>query len=137
MDDNTLNNTNTIGEEESPLTENDTAAGNGSPNVHEQDAETDSDHLVNAILDRLGVSPNTAAAAKAIIETIKTAKSPNENFVRLIVNALKHDEDIKNAEAAGYIRGRNEVIDEACNNNAKQDAKPVNFPIYRKRSFWD
>ena len=92
---------------------------------------------VGEILKQLGVSDNIATSARALLDTIKDGKAPGENFVKLIVNALNHDEDIKNAEAAGYLRGRNEVIEMASTVDNDQEPTPVNFPIYRKRSFWD
>ena len=88
-------------------------------------------------MERLGVSESIATSARAILDTIEAGKAPGENFVKLIVNALNHDDDIKNAEAAGYLRGRNEAIDQAISLNDDQQPKPVNFPVYRKRSFWD
>lgn len=92
---------------------------------------------VGEILERLGVSDSVAASTRALLDTVKGGKAPGENFVKLIVSALSHDEDIKNAEAAGYLRGRNEVIEAATKADNDQEPTPVNFPIYRKRSFWD
>lgn len=92
---------------------------------------------VGEILEQLGVSDSVAASTRALLDTIKDGKAPGENFVKLIVSALSHDEDIKNAEAAGYLRGRNEVIEAATMADNDQEPTPVNFPIYRKRSFWD
>lgn len=105
------------------------------PNQEPQQ-ETERDEVAK-ILERLGVSESIATSARAILDTIEAGKAPGENFVKLIVNALNHDDDIKNAEAAGYLRGRNEAIDQAISLNDDQQPKPVNFPIYRKRSFWD
>ena len=101
---------------------------------HDNDA-TQQD-AVTAILEKLGVSEGIATSARAIIDSLETGKTPGENFIKLIVNALNHDEDIKNAEAAGYLRGRNEVIETATKVD-ESAPKPVNFPVYRKRSFWD
>lgn len=137
MDDNTQPINDAVNDEdapvimEEPLAQDDTTA-----QVQECDTEPAGDNLVGTILGKLGVSESTATAAKAIIDALETTKAPTESFVKLIVNALNHDEDIKNAEAAGYLRGRNEVI-EAATKPEDQDTKPVNFPIYRKRSFWD
>jgi hypothetical protein len=105
--------------------------------VQEQQLEEQQPDTVAAILERLGVSDSIATSARAIIDGIEAGKTPGENFVKLIVNALNHDEDMKNAEAAGYLRGRNEVIEAASKLNDDQHPNPVNFPIYRKRSFWD
>ncbi|MBR5085528.1 MAG: hypothetical protein IKX31_00810 [Muribaculaceae bacterium] len=93
--------------------------------------------MVDKILEKLGVSQSIANSARAIIDSVEPGKTPGENFIKLIVGALNHDEDIKNAEAAGYLRGRNEVIEAASKLADEQAPKPVNFPIYRRRSFWD
>ena len=83
------------------------------------------------------MSQSIANSAKAIIDSIEPGKTPSESFVKLIVGALNHDEDLKNAEAAGYLKGRNEVIEAANKLAEEQTPKPVNFPVYRRRSFWD
>ncbi len=108
----------------------------GLDSVQETQAEPAAD-AVASILERLGVSESVATSARAILDTIEAGKTPGENFVKLIVNALNHDEDVKNAEAAGYVRGRNEAIDAATTLNDNQQPTPVNFPVYRKRSFWE
>ena len=92
---------------------------------------------VESILTALGVSESVQASARAILEPIEKGVAPGESIVRLVVNALRHDEDVKNAEAEGYLRGRNEVIDAASKTRDQQGPQPVNFPIYRKTSFWE
>ena len=92
---------------------------------------------VERILTALGVSESVQASARAILEPIEKGVAPGESIVRLVVNALRHDEDVKNAEAEGYLRGRNEVIDAAIKTRDQQGPQPVNFPIYRKTSFWE
>ena len=92
---------------------------------------------VERILTALGVSESVQASARAILEPIEKGVAPGESIVRLVVNALRHDEDVKNAEAEGYMRGRNEVIDAASKTRDQQGPQPVNFPIYRKTSFWE
>lgn len=92
---------------------------------------------VESILTALGVSESVQASARAILEPIEKGVAPGESIVRLVVNALRHDEDVKNAEAEGYLRGRNEVIDVASKTRDQQGPQPVNFPIYRKTSFWE
>ena len=92
---------------------------------------------VERILTALGVSESVQASARAILEPIEKGVAPGESIVRLVVNALRHDEDVKNADAEGYLRGRNEVIDAASKTRDQQGPQPVNFPIYRKTSFWE
>ena len=92
---------------------------------------------ISDIIDSMNLSDSIATSAKAILEPLEKGAAPGENMVKLIVNALNHDEDVKNAETAGYLRGRNEVIDEASKACDEREPQPVNFPIYSKRSFWD
>ncbi len=62
----------------------------------------------------------------------------NERVVTLLAQGLKHDEDVKNAETAGYIRGRNEKIDLMTRPDREvETTEPASFPRYRRRSVWD
>jgi len=107
------------------------------PETHREPQQQPKRDEVDHVLEQLGVSESIATSARAILDTIKGGEAPGENFIKLIVNALNHDDDVKNAEAAGYLRGRNEAIDAATGLNDDQQPAPVNFPVYRKRSFWD
>ena len=60
---------------------------------------------VESILTALGVSESVQASARAILEPIEKGVAPGESIVRLVVNALRHDEDVKNAEAEGQDTG--------------------------------
>ena len=110
--------------------------------VKEQEApstaanETQQESTIDNILSTLGVSDSVATSAKAILDPIVKGDTPTQGLVALVVKALSHDDDVKNAEAAGYLRGRNETI-EVANKFDDKEPQPVNFPIYRKRSFWD
>ena len=56
----------------------------------------------------------------------------------MLAQALNRDEDLKNADAAGYVRGRNEKIDIVNRfDGGETETRPVNFPLYNKRGFWD
>ena len=92
---------------------------------------------IGEMLDALGVTPSIAATARAIIEPLQNGGTPSRSVVQLIVQAINHDEDVKNAEAAGYLRGRNEKIEAATAACNDKEPQPVNFPVYRRRSFWD
>ena len=92
---------------------------------------------IDEILDSMGVSESIATSTRAILEPFENGGAPSKSIVKLIVQALNHDEEMKNAEAAGYIRGRNETIEMATKPNNEKDSQPVNFPVYRRRSFWD
>ena len=71
---------------------------------------------VERILTALGVSESVQASARTILEPIEKGVAPGESIVRLVVN---------------------EVIDAASKTRDQQGPQPVNFPIYRKTSFWE
>ena len=92
---------------------------------------------VQQLLEKLGVSESIAASARVIVQSLREGNATSESLVKLVVQALRHDEDLKDAETQGYLRGRNEVIAAATSVPADKSPRPLNFPIYTKRSFWD
>ena len=92
---------------------------------------------VQHLLEKLGVSESVAASARVIVQSLREGNASSESIVKLVVQALRHDEDLKNAETQGYLRGRNEVITAASTAPDDKSPRPLNFPIYTKRSFWD
>ena len=92
---------------------------------------------VQHLFQELGVSESLAASARVIVQSLREGNASNESVVKLVVQALRHDEDLKNAETQGYLRGRNEVIAAASSSPDDKSPRPLNFPIYTKRSFWD
>ena len=99
-------------------------------------AESPQHDEVQQLLEKLGVSESIATSARVIVQSLREGNATNESVVKLVVQALCHDEDLKNAETQGYLRGRNEVIAASAPPDDKLP-RPVNFPIYTKRSFWD
>ena len=102
---------------------------------HDDDA-TQPD-TVATILEKLGVSESIAASARVIVQSLREGSATSESLVRMVVQSLRHDEELKNAETQGYLRGRNEVIAAATTPPGDKSPRPLNFPIYTKRSFWD
>lgn len=92
---------------------------------------------VQHLLQELGVSESIATSARVIVQSLREGSASNESIVKLVVQSLRHDEDLKNAETQGYLRGRNEVIAAASTPPDDKSPRPLNFPIYNKRSFWD
>ena len=92
---------------------------------------------VQQLLEKLGVSESIATSARVIVQSLREGNASSESIVKLVVQALRHDEDLKNAETQGYLRGRNEVIAAASSAPDDKSPRPLNFPIYTKRSFWD
>ncbi len=114
--------------------ENTTTATAASTPVAPQD--TPREKIIDETVQKLQLDDATAAAVRQILEPVDSGL--NSNLVTLIATAIRHDDDVKNAETARYLRGRNEKI-EILNRIDDTDAEttPVNFPQYHKRSFWD
>ena len=96
----------------------------------------DNGKIIDETVQRLNLDDATAAAVRQILAPVDGGL--NSNLVTLIATAIKHDDDVKNAETAGYLRGRNEKIDIVNRiDETEAETMPINFPRYNKRSFWD
>ena len=94
--------------------------------------------MVAEAAKQLGLSDAIASVVEEVLAPLEHGRL-SRNVVKLIAQAIGRDEDLKNAEAAGYLRGRNEKI-ELMNRTAEPpeaEVKPAAFPRYAKRSFWD
>ena len=94
--------------------------------------------MVSQTAKQLGLSDAIASVVEEVLAPLEHGRL-SQNVVKLIAQAIGRDEDLKNAEAAGYLRGRNEKI-ELVNRTAsppEAEVKPAAFPRYAKRSFWD
>lgn len=82
-------------------------------------------------------SPSTQERVDALISQIRTGEVGTD-AIQILSNGINHDEDVKNAETEGYLRGRNEKI-AATTGVTEEDAevKPATFPRYHRRSVWD
>ena len=61
------------------------------------------------------------------------------DMLATLARGITHDTDVKNADATGYLRGRNEKIEAVLQPAEEEDspqATPV-FPRYCRRSIWD
>lgn len=63
----------------------------------------------------------------------------DEATMGILRHAVNHDEEVRNAETEGYLRGRNEKIDLATRPEPMEEpaAEPATFPRYHRRSVWD
>ena len=95
--------------------------------------------MVAETAKRLGLSDAIASVVEEVLTPLEHGHL-SQNVVKLIAQAIGRDEDLKNAEAAGYLRGRNEKIElmnRAAVEPPETEPKPALFPRYAKRSFWD
>ena len=107
--------------------ESDTSPVTTGNEQREPQAEATQSSLDDIIGD-MNISGSVAATAKAILEPLEKGTAPSKSIVELIVKALNHDEDVKNADAAGYLRGRNETIDAATRAIAEKEPQPTTYP---------
>ena len=89
-------------------------------------------------ITELGLDEATAASLTELTQGLR----PDEvsaDLLATIARGITHDDDVQNADAAGYLRGRNEKI-EAVLHPQPQDEEPQGqpvFPRYCRRSIWD
>lgn len=63
-----------------------------------------------------------------------------DEVLTTLAQGIAHDEDVKNADAAGFLRGRNEKIETVMHQHPDHDVEPQStpvFPRYCRRSVWD
>ncbi|MGM9869629.1 MAG: hypothetical protein ACI30R_08410 [Sodaliphilus sp.] len=92
---------------------------------------------MNDITPTAAESHTTQERVDALISQIKTGEV-SADAIQILSQGITHDEDVKNAETEGYLRGRNEKIATATG-VPEEDAevKPATFPRYHRRSVWD
>ena len=88
---------------------------------------------------KMGLSAATAQQVQRMLQPIAHGEV-DDAVINLLALSLSRDEDLKNADAEGYRRGRNEKIDlltRPMNALDDPDAHPSQFPRYNRRSIWD
>ena len=94
------------------------------------------------LIDRARAMGLEDGAAQQLSELTQGIHSEEISDALLTALALgiTHDEDVQNADAAGYLRGRNEKIEAVLHPQPQDEedthATPV-FPRYCRRSIWD
>lgn len=72
-----------------------------------------------------------------IIQQIRTGEV-SDDARQILSQGITHDDDVRNAETEGYLRGRNEKIETATSVPKEDTAtEPAAFPRYHRRSVWD
>ena len=86
----------------------------------------------------LGVDEQTASQLNELTNGMDSdAVSPD--LLATLARGVTHDTDVQNADAAGYLRGRNEKIEAVLHPEPEEESPqstPV-FPRYCRRSIWD
>lgn len=97
-----------------------------SPTLAEQIAAMGLEQDVNERLTQLTRGMESLEIAPEVLTTL--------------ARGITHDEDVENANATGYLRGRNEKIEAVMHQRPSGDDTPqpvATFPSYRRRSIWE
>ncbi len=90
-------------------------------------------------IQTLGLDQENADRLSRLTEGLD-AESTSDELLNTLARGITHDSDVQNADAAGYLRGRNEKIEAVLHPQAddgdEMQSTPV-FPQYRRRSIWD
>ena len=90
-------------------------------------------------ISTLELDEETASRLSRLTEGIDSTIA-TDDLLATLVQGITHDADVKNADAEGYLRGRNEKIESVLPPNPEHDDEaectPV-FPRYCRRSIWD
>lgn len=88
----------------------------------------------------LGLDTNTAQRLCQLVEGMDQ-EAITDDVITTLARGITHDDDVQNADAAGYLRGRNEKIEAVLQPEPDQEPEepePMpSFPRYCRRSIWD
>jgi hypothetical protein len=88
----------------------------------------------------LGLDTNTAQRLCQLVEGMDH-EAITDDVITTLARGITHDDDVQNADAAGYLRGRNEKIEAVLQPEPDQEPEepePMpSFPRYCRRSIWD
>lgn len=109
-----------------------------SPKAKEKNSQTPNlSTAIDEAAAKADLSVKDARRIKLLLEPVAKGEI-DEQIVTMLAQAFNRDEDLKNADAAGYVRGKNEKIDIVNRfDGGETETRPVNFPLYNKRGFWD
>ena len=109
----------------------------------EEDVNAAEPSGVPTLADRVAAMALDEAAAQRLTELTQGIGTDDisDELLTTLARGVTHDNDVQNADAAGYLRGRNEKIEAVLHPQPQDEedaqvATPV-FPRYCHRSIWD
>ncbi|MBR5171084.1 MAG: hypothetical protein IKW85_11025 [Muribaculaceae bacterium] len=91
------------------------------------------------MIARLGLDEQATGQLRSLTQGLD-AEHVSPDLLQTLARGVTHDNDVENAEAAGYLRGRNEKIEAVLHPDpeppVETETTPV-FPRYCRRSIWD
>ena len=112
------------------------------PNEEPQEAQPQEQTASPTLADRIATMDLDEPVASQLTQLTEGMDSEalSPDLLATLARGVTHDTDVKNADATGYLRGRNEKIEAVLQPQPEEDtaaqATPV-FPRYCRRSIWD
>lgn len=110
-----------------------------SSETHEQEPTTSP-----TLADKLGTMGLDEGTTKRLTELTAglNAEAVTPELLTTLAHGITHDDDVQTADAAGYLRGRNEKIEAVLHPQPEVEENndpgmSINFPRYCRRSIWD
>ena len=110
-----------------------------SSETHEQEPATSP-----TLADKLGTMGLDEGTTKRLTELTAglNAEAVTPELLTTLAHGITHDDDVQTADAAGYLRGRNEKIEAVLHPQPEEEENndpgmSINFPRYCRRSIWD
>ena len=111
------------------------------PNEEPEQEPTTSPTLADK-LDSMGLDEGTVKRLTELTAGLN-AEAITPELLTTLAHGISHDDDVQNADAAGYLRGRNEKIEAVLHRQPDEEEEQtnpnltVNFPRYCHRSIWE
>ena len=87
----------------------------------------------------MGLDEETTGQLQLLTQGLDT-ENVTTDLLDTLARGVTHDTDVQNADATGYLRGRNEKIEAVLHPEPEEadetESTPV-FPRYSRRSIWD
>ena len=110
------------------------------PNEEPEQEPTASPTLADK-LGSMGLDEETTKRLAELTASLN-AEAVTPELLATLAHGITHDDDVQNADAAGYLRGRNEKIEAVLHPQPDEEDEnaqslSINFPRYCHRSIWD
>ena len=97
--------------------------------------------VVETTVAIMGLPTDVGERVKSLLSGLGATSATPEQ-VALLAHATNRDEELRDADTTGYLRGRNEQIDATQHFPPSADTAPVEqeppaFPRYNRRSVWN
>ena len=111
---------------------------NEAPQEAAQQEEQDTSPTLADRIAALGLEEPIADQLTQLTEGLD-GDTMTSDLLATLARGLTHDNDVQNADAAGYLRGRNEKIEAVLHPQPEEETPPATpvFPRYCRRSIWD